>query len=49
MKVQNLGTVGAEISGIDLAALTETELQDLRDLFANQGVLFFSRTKLKPR
>ena len=48
MKVQNLGTVGAEISGIDLAALTETELQDLRDLFANQGVLFFREQNLSP-
>jgi len=41
MQIETLPGVGAEITGVDLKALTETEFDAIRQAYADHGVIFF--------
>ena len=41
MDIRPLEGVGAEITGVDLKALSRAEETAIRDAFAEQGVIFF--------
>jgi len=41
MQIQTLPGVGAEITGVDLKALTEAEFDAIRQAYADYGVIFF--------
>jgi taurine dioxygenase len=41
MQIQTLPGVGAEITGVDLKALTEAEFDAIRQAYADHGVIFF--------
>jgi len=42
IKVKSLGGVGAEISGVDIAAgISDVEFADIKQVFSEQGLIFF--------
>jgi len=46
MQIQTLPGVGAEITGVDLKALTEAEFNAIRQAYADHGVIFFRDQEL---
>ncbi|MCP5179880.1 MAG: TauD/TfdA family dioxygenase [Pseudomonadales bacterium] len=48
LSIQRNGAVGALVSGVDLRALSQSDLHTLRDAFAEHGALFFHGQQLTP-
>ena len=48
MQVSSFENCGAVVSGMQLAKMTDSELDSLRTLFAEHGLLFFRDQKLPP-
>jgi len=43
-----IGAVGAEVDGIDLNMISDDDLENLKALFAENGLLFFRDQELSP-
>ena len=43
-----IGAVGAEVDGIDLNMISDEDLENLKALFAENGLLFFRDQELSP-
>ena len=43
-----IGAVGAEVDGIDLNMISDDDLENLKALFAEKGLLFFRDQELSP-
>ena len=43
-----IGAVGAEVDGIDLNMISDEDLENLKVLFAEKGLLFFRDQELSP-
>ena len=48
MQIEALNGVGAEVTAIDLRRMTDGEEVDLKQAFADHGVLFFRDQSLRP-
>ena len=44
-----IGAVGAEVDGVDLNIISDDDLENLRALFAENGLLFFRDQELSPK
>jgi len=45
----SIGAVGAEVDGIDLNMISDDDLENLKALFAENGLLFFRDQELSPQ
>ena len=44
-----IGSVGAEVDGVDLNIVSDDDLEKLKALFAENGLLFFRDQELSPK